>query len=76
MHGIHVHEAVLAAKEEKSGCTVHYVTEEIDGGEIILQREILVYSTDTAVLLQERVLEQEHILLPEAIQKIKEERKR
>lgn len=58
------------------GCTVHYVTEEIDGGEIILQREIPVYSTDTAVLLQERVLEQEHILLPEAIQKIKEERKR
>ena len=49
---------------------------EIDGGEIILQREIPVYSTDTAVLLQERVLEQEHILLPEAIQKIKEERKR
>lgn len=76
MHGIHVHEAVLADKEEKSGCTVHYVTEEIDGGEIILQREIPVYSTDTAVLLQERVLEQEHILLLEAIQKIKEERKR
>ncbi|RXZ69323.1 phosphoribosylglycinamide formyltransferase [Fusobacterium necrophorum] len=76
MHGLHVHEAVLTAKEEKSGCTVHYVTEEIDKGEIILQREVPVYSTDTAALLQERVLEQEHILLPEAIQKIKEERKK
>ena len=76
MHGNHVHKAVLAAKEEKSGCTVHYVTEEIDGGEIILQREVPVYAEDTVELLQERVLEQEHILLPEAIQKIKEERKK
>jgi len=76
MHGIHVHEAVIAAKETKSGCSVHYVTEEIDGGEIILQREVCVYPEDTPTLLQERVLEQEHILLPEAIQKIKEERKK
>lgn len=75
MHGIHVHEAVIAAKEEKSGCTVHYVTEQIDSGEILGQEIVEVYPDDTASSLQERVLEKEHLLLPRVIRKLKEERK-
>ena len=42
MYGVHVHEAVMKNKETYTGCTVHYVTSQIDGGEIILQKKIRV----------------------------------
>lgn len=70
MYGIHVHEEVIKAKEKISGCSVHYVNNEIDGGKIIMQKEVLVYETDTAEILQKRVLIVEHKLLPNAIIKI------
>lgn len=75
MHGIHVHEAVIAAGEKKSGCTVHYVTEKIDAGEILDQEVVEVYPEDSPEVLQERVLEKEHLLLPRVIRRLKEERK-
>lgn len=67
MHGIHVHRAVLEAKESKSGCSVHYVTEEIDRGEILGQEEVPVLEGDSPESLQKRVLEKEHLLLPRVI---------
>lgn len=70
MYGIHVHEEVIKSKEKISGCSVHYVNNEIDGGKIIMQKEVLVYETDTAEILQKRVLIVEHKLLPNAIIKI------
>ena|SRR3989339_1592692 len=67
MYGVHVHDAVLKAKEKVSGCTVHIVDEEYDKGTIILQKKVKVFKSDTPEILQKRVLEQEHIAYPEAI---------
>lgn len=53
-----------------SGCTVHFVDETLDGGPIIAQRAVPVLDGDTVETLSARILEQEHILYPEAIAKI------
>jgi phosphoribosylglycinamide formyltransferase-1 len=50
-----------------SGCTVHLVTRELDGGPIVLQRAVDVRPVDTAETLAERILAEEHLALPEAI---------
>ena len=50
-----------------SGCTIHLVTREVDGGPIILQRAVDVRDVDTAETLAERILAEEHLALPEAI---------
>jgi phosphoribosylglycinamide formyltransferase-1 len=70
MYGHFVHEAVIKAKEKKSGPTVHYVDENYDTGTIILQKEVPVYETDTPEDVAKRVLVQEHIIFPEAIKKV------
>lgn len=70
MYGIHVHEDVLKDKETISGATVHYVTDKIDGGKIILQKTVPVESNDTPKTLAERVLTVEHNVLVEAIKLI------
>lgn len=67
MYGMHVHEAVLASGDEVSGCSVHFVDENVDGGPIIAQRTVPVLADDTAETLQARVLEEEHRLLPEVV---------
>ncbi len=67
MYGHHVHEAVLAYGAKVSGCTVHFVTEEVDGGPIIVQRTAPVREDDTPATLAARVLEQEHLAYPEAV---------
>jgi phosphoribosylglycinamide formyltransferase-1 len=53
-----------------SGCTVHFVTNEVDGGPIIVQRAVEVREIDTAETLAERILAEEHLALPEAIRLI------
>jgi phosphoribosylglycinamide formyltransferase-1 len=68
MHGLHVHQAVLDYGCKVSGCTIHFVTLEVDGGPIILQKSVPVLEGDTAETLQERVLKEEHKLYPRAIQ--------
>lgn len=50
-----VHEAVLAAGVKETGCTVHYVTEEVDAGPIVLQKSCPVLTQDSAITLKERV---------------------
>ncbi|AVQ32095.1 MAG: phosphoribosylglycinamide formyltransferase [Fusobacterium varium] len=74
MYGIKVHEAVLAAGEKESGCTVHYVDNGVDSGEIIFQVKVPVMEGDTAEILQKRILVEEHKLLPKSISKIISER--
>lgn len=69
-YGLKVHEAVIQAKEIKSGATVHFVDEGTDTGKIIAQAEVDVYIDDTAESLQKRVLELEHTLLPETLAKL------
>ncbi len=68
MHGLNVHQAVLDYGCKVSGCTVHFVTLDVDGGPIVLQKAVPVLEGDTAETLQERVLKEEHKLLPRAIQ--------
>jgi formyltetrahydrofolate-dependent phosphoribosylglycinamide formyltransferase len=70
MHGERVHEAVLAAKQTTSGCTVHLVDEQYDHGRIILQRTCPVLPGDTADSLAARVFEQECLAYPEAIRQM------
>ena len=67
MYGMHVHNAVRASGVRFTGCTVHFVNEEVDGGAIILQEVVPVYFDDTAEDIQKRVLVEEHKLLPKAI---------
>ncbi|MBI1372959.1 MAG: phosphoribosylglycinamide formyltransferase [Phycisphaera sp.] len=67
MYGHHVHEAVIAAGEKESGCTVHFVDNIYDHGPIILQRRCPVLPDDTPDSLAARVFEQELIAYPEAI---------
>lgn len=57
-----------------SGCTVHYVDEGMDTGPIILQKEVFVKEEDTPETLADRILKEEHLLLPEAINLIAEDR--
>ncbi|HDZ20953.1 hypothetical protein LCGC14_0320920 [marine sediment metagenome] len=67
MWGHHVHEAVLAAGESESGCTVHFVTNEYDAGPVILQKRVPVLAGDDADALADRVFEAECVAYPEAI---------
>lgn len=66
--GAHAHRDVLAYGVKISGCTVHFVDEGMDSGPIILQAAVPVLEDDTEETLGARVLEQEHIIYPKAIQ--------
>ena len=57
-----------------SGSTVQYVNEEVDGGPIILQGVVPIYDDDDEASLSERIIEQEHIIYPEAIRLVIEDR--
>ncbi len=73
MVGVRVQEAVMHAGEREAGCTVHYVSPEIDAGEIILQKSIPVDYRETPWQLGGRVFIEENRLLVEAVRKIKDE---
>lgn len=74
-YGLHVHEAVLASGVKLTGATVHFVTEECDGGPIILQKAAAVENGDTPEILQKRVMEQcEWKILPQAVSLFCEDR--
>ena len=72
MYGLKVHEAAIKKGVRFSGCTVHFVNNEVDGGAIILQEAVPVYFEDTPETLQARILEKEHIILPKAVKLISE----
>lgn len=67
MWGHHVHEAVLAAGETESGCTVHLVNEICDGGEILVQKKVPVLPDDTPDSLYARIAPKEHEALLEGL---------
>jgi phosphoribosylglycinamide formyltransferase-1 len=69
-YGANVHEAVLAAGETETGCTIHYVDEGVDTGPIIFQSKVPVLSGDTPETLQNRVQAAEKILYPEIIRRL------
>jgi phosphoribosylglycinamide formyltransferase-1 len=65
--GLHTHERALAAGVKVHGCTVHFVTPELDSGPIVIQAAVPVREGDTADTLAARVLRQEHLLYPRAV---------
>jgi phosphoribosylglycinamide formyltransferase 1 len=65
--GLHTHERALAAGAKLHGCTVHFVTPELDAGPIVIQAAVPVLAGDTADSLSRRVLRQEHLVYPRAI---------
>ena len=67
-YGLHVHEAALQYGVKLSGATVHFVTQECDGGPIIAQKSVAVLNGDTPETLQKRIMEEaEWVLLPMAV---------
>jgi phosphoribosylglycinamide formyltransferase-1 len=70
MWGIHVHRAVIQAKEKESGATIHYVTAGIDEGRIIAQEKVRVTQDDTPETLQQKVHVIEHALFVNTLVKL------
>ena len=65
--GLHAQKQALDYGVKIAGCTVHFVDEGMDSGPIILQKSVPVLDSDTEESLSERILEQEHIIFPEAV---------
>lgn len=70
MYGIKVHEKAIEYGVKVSGCTVHFVDEGTDTGKIIMQKSVEVKEEDTPYSLQQRILKEEHKILPKAIKLI------
>lgn len=73
-YGLKVHRAVIEYGAKLSGCTVHFVNAEPDGGAILMQEAVAVLPTDTPEQLQERILQVEHRMLPQAVRALVEGR--
>ena len=65
--GLNTHKRVLKNKEKFSGCTVHYVTNKLDSGGIILQKKVRIIKADNEKTLRKKILKIEHLLYPKAI---------
>lgn len=65
--GLHTHQRALEAGDSEHGCSVHFVTEELDGGPLVVQAVIPVESHDSLTNLMQRVHEQEHLIYPLAV---------
>jgi len=65
--GLNTHKRVLKNKEKFSGCTVHYVTNKLDSGRVILQKKMKIIKADNEKTLRKKILKIEHLLYPKAI---------
>lgn len=65
--GLHTHQRALDAKDAEHGCSVHFVTEELDGGPLVVQAVVPVNAEDSAASLAERVHRLEHQIYPLAV---------
>ena len=65
--GLHTHQRALDARETEHGVTVHFVSEQLDGGPRVLQARVAVLPGDIEATLSQRVLAQEHIIYPLAV---------
>ena len=70
--GLNVVERAMEAGELTTGCTVHYVNEQLDGGEIILQEEVPILPEDDIESLTKAIQRKEYYILPKAINVVKE----
>lgn len=65
--GLHTHQLALDAGDSEHGCSVHFVSEELDGGPLVVQAVVPVLASDTASTLAARVQQQEHCIYPLAV---------
>ena len=65
--GLNTHQRAIKDKHKVQGDTVHYVTEDLDGGPIIVQEEVPILSNDSPEILAARVLEKEHVIYPKVV---------
>ncbi len=65
--GLHTHQRALENNDKEHGCSVHFATDELDGGPLVIQAKVNVKKEDTQESLAARVLEKEHIIYPLAI---------
>ena len=70
--GLHAIEQALESGDTKTGCTVHYVNDELDSGEVIMQLEVPIEPDDTVETLTPRIQRQEYAILPAAIKQVKQ----
>jgi phosphoribosylglycinamide formyltransferase-1 len=66
--GLNAQEQAIKAGASYSGCTVHFVNEKIDDGEIILQKKTLINANDDTESLSKKILREEHIIYPKALE--------
>ena len=71
--GLNAVEQALEAGDDVTGCTVHYVNEELDGGEVILQGEVAILPEDTIKSLTKAIQRKEYAILPVAIEYVKQQ---
>jgi len=69
--GLHAIEQALESGDEMTGVSVHYVNEELDGGEVIMQSEVPILPTDDLETLTKAIQRREYYLLPKAIEHVK-----
>lgn len=72
--GLNTHQRAIDAKDKEHGVSVHFVTEELDGGPVVLQAKVDIHPDDTAQALAERVHKQEHVIYPLVVQWFCEQR--
>jgi phosphoribosylglycinamide formyltransferase 1 len=68
--GLHTHQRAIDAGDKEAGCTVHYVTTELDGGPIIAQARVPILAGDTVESLAARVLVEEHKIYPKTLAEV------
>ena len=68
--GLNTHKRVLQSKAKYSGCTVHFVTPELDSGKIILQKRVLISKNETESSLKKKILHHEHKIYSQSIRTI------
>ena len=71
--GLHAVEQAINNREEFTGCSVHYVNEELDGGEVIMQYEVPILPEDTIISLTTAIQRKEYALLPAAIEHVNQQ---
>ena len=69
--GLHAVEQALESGDDTTGCTVHYVTEELDSGDIICQEKVHIFPHDTVHSLTKVIQQREYEILPRAIENVK-----
>ena len=71
--GLHAVEQAMEAGDPITGCTVHYVNEELDGGEVIMQSEVPILPEDNIKSLTKAIQRKEYAILPLAIEHVKQQ---